>query len=72
MVVAHSIPDADASFKKKSGSIDLVSTKKTGRKRVQASILGSLVHVFGGTYFMGAFLKLCQDLLTFVSPQILK
>ncbi|KAI2474232.1 hypothetical protein C4B38_000299, partial [Diabrotica virgifera virgifera] len=58
---------AHAKFKSDSASVDFVNNKK----KKQASILPALFKCFGPIYFFGALLKLIQDLLTFVSPQIL-
>lgn len=41
-------------------------------KKKEASIMPALVKTFGVTFLFGALLKLIQDVLTFVSPQILK
>lgn len=38
----------------------------------QASILPALCKAFGPTFLFGSLLKLSQDILTFVSPQILR
>jgi len=63
---------AKAKFRKRSGSVDFVDPKeKKGRGR-EASVLGPMMRVFGPTFLVGALLKLSQDLLVFVSPQILK
>ncbi|XP_052898371.1 multidrug resistance-associated protein 1 isoform X3 [Anopheles moucheti] len=60
----------DVTFKKlgNTASVDFRTTKS---KNI-ASILPALIKTFGGTFLLGSFLKLGQDLLTFVSPQILK
>ncbi|XP_072401337.1 multidrug resistance-associated protein 1 isoform X3 [Diabrotica undecimpunctata] len=58
---------AHAKFKSDAASVDFVNNKK----KKQASILPPLLKCFGPIYFFGALLKLIQDLLTFVSPQIL-
>lgn len=42
------------------------------KQKTDASILMPLIKAFGGTFFMGSFLKLLQDLLTFVNPQLLR
>ncbi|KAI7815048.1 ABC subfamily C member [Rhyzopertha dominica] len=59
---------AHASFKSDSGRVDFVSSAK----KKPASILPALVQAFGPMFLFGALLKLVQDVLTFVSPQILK
>ncbi|XP_026281245.2 multidrug resistance-associated protein 1 isoform X2 [Frankliniella occidentalis] len=61
---------AKASFRKSSGSVDLTGGPKKPLK--QASVLPALCKAFGPTFVFGAVLKLIVDLLTFVSPQILK
>ncbi|GLV32342.1 Multidrug-Resistance like Protein 1 [Carabus blaptoides fortunei] len=60
---------AQASYTSDSARVDFQSTNK---KKKQASILPALCKAFGPTFMFGAFLKLLQDLLTFVSPEILK
>ncbi|XP_063922468.1 multidrug resistance-associated protein 1 isoform X1 [Zophobas morio] len=57
-----------ASYKLDSARVDIVDSST---KKKQASILPALVKAFGPTFVFGALLKLIQDLLTFVSPQIL-
>jgi len=49
-----------------------VEIKSDKSDKNQASILPILCKVFGPTFLFGAFLKLINDLMTFVSPQILK
>ncbi|XP_034253299.1 multidrug resistance-associated protein 1-like isoform X3 [Thrips palmi] len=63
-------PNAKASFRKSSGSVDLTSTTKNTQK--QASVLPAMCKAFGPTFVFGAALKLIVDILTFVSPQVLK
>ncbi|XP_050076523.1 multidrug resistance-associated protein 1 isoform X2 [Anopheles maculipalpis] len=60
----------DVTFKKlgNTASVDFRTTKS---KNI-ASILPALIKTFGGTFLLGSFLKLVQDMLTFASPQILK
>ncbi|KAF5286638.1 hypothetical protein FQA39_LY16212 [Lamprigera yunnana] len=57
----------NAAFKSDSARVDFVSSSK---KR-QASILPALCKTVGPTFMFGAALKLIQDILTFVSPQVL-
>jgi ATP-binding cassette subfamily C (CFTR/MRP) protein 1 len=61
-------PDTAASFKKSSSGVNFVESKP---KKV-ASILPPLIKAFGPVFLFGSCLKLAQDLLTFVSPQVLK
>ncbi|RZC38992.1 multidrug resistance-associated protein 1 [Asbolus verrucosus] len=56
-----------ASYKLDSARVDIVNSSA----KKHASILPALVKAFGPTFIFGALLKLIQDLLTFVSPQIL-
>ncbi|XP_022900245.2 multidrug resistance-associated protein 1 isoform X2 [Onthophagus taurus] len=58
----------DASFKSDTNRIEFVSNKE----KKQASILPAMVYAFGPPFLFGAFLKLLQDILTFVSPQLLR
>ncbi|XP_068898241.1 multidrug resistance-associated protein 1 isoform X6 [Tenebrio molitor] len=57
-----------ASYKLDSARVDIVNSSSSKK---QASILLALIKAFGPTFVFGAVLKLVQDLLTFVSPQIL-
>lgn len=66
--IAPAPATASASFKKSSGSINFSNTKA----RKPSSILPALVKAFGATFMFGSCLKLFNDLLTFVSPQVLK
>uniref|UniRef100_A0A182QBD7 ABC-type glutathione-S-conjugate transporter n=1 Tax=Anopheles farauti TaxID=69004 RepID=A0A182QBD7_9DIPT len=61
----------DVTFKKMGANAARVDFRTTKTKNI-ASILPALVKTFGGTFLLGSFLKLGQDLLTFASPQILK
>ncbi|XP_044597666.1 multidrug resistance-associated protein 1 isoform X6 [Cotesia glomerata] len=56
-----------ASFRKASGQVDFNST----RKKKVASVIIPLYRIFGPTFFFGALLKLSQDIMTFISPQVL-
>ena len=55
-----------ATFKKEKGgeAIVIMTPKK--------SVLPSLIKTFGPTFFAGAFLKLCSDLLSLYTPTIMK
>lgn len=64
------VPSPKASFRKRSGNVDFGDGKQ--RKKSQASILPALCKAFGSTFLFGSLLKLVQDLLTFVQPQLLK
>ncbi|KAK0171316.1 hypothetical protein PV328_009061 [Microctonus aethiopoides] len=59
---------AKASFRKSSGQVDFNNT----RKKKVASILIPLCRAFGPTFMFGAALKLSQDIMIFISPQLLK
>ncbi|CAH1990666.1 unnamed protein product [Acanthoscelides obtectus] len=56
-----------AKYKHNRTQVDFIQSPK----KKQASVLPALIKSFGPIYLFGAFLKLLQDLLTFVSPQIL-
>lgn len=64
----YRVENAKASFRKASGQVDFNS----GRKKKVASILPPICKAFGATFLFGALLKLFQDVMTFVSPQLLK
>ncbi|XP_063235793.1 multidrug resistance-associated protein 1-like isoform X1 [Bacillus rossius redtenbacheri] len=64
------VPSPKASFRKLSGSVDFVSGKQ-GKKR-QASVLPAIFKAFGLPFIFGSMLKLGQDILMFISPQILR
>lgn len=57
-----------AEYTKASSSVNITRTK--GEKT--ASILPAICKAFGPTFVFGSVLKLIQDVLTFVSPQILR
>jgi ATP-binding cassette subfamily C (CFTR/MRP) protein 1 len=59
---------ASATYKKSSASVNFATSKP----KSQASILPALCKAFGPIFLFGSCLKLAQDLLTFVSPQVLK
>ncbi|XP_025986920.1 multidrug resistance-associated protein 1 isoform X7 [Solenopsis invicta] len=62
------VESAKASYRKASGQVDFNSS----RKKKIASILPPICKAFGATFMFGAFLKLIQDIMTFISPEILK
>jgi hypothetical protein len=68
---------------KASRSADKISFQKATHRREQQrtdtpkkpkspSLVMALARSFGGTFFVAGLFKLCQDLLNFVSPQLLK
>nr|CAD7203960.1 unnamed protein product [Timema douglasi] len=59
----------EARFSRNSGRMDFVKTTKKTRK---PSVLLALVKAFGPTFLFGSILLFCVNVLTFVSPQILK
>ncbi|XP_012271250.1 multidrug resistance-associated protein 1 isoform X2 [Orussus abietinus] len=65
---AEIVQGTKASFRKSSGQVDF----NGGRKKKVASVLPPLCKAFGPTFIFGSLLKLFQDILTFVSPQILE
>ena len=67
-VYIFSVQGTKASFRKASGHVDFNS----GRKKKISSILPPLCKAFGTTFLFGSVLKFVQDIMTFVSPQILK
>lgn len=58
-----------ATYTKEKASVD---EKPKSKEKKIASILPALCKAFGPTFLFGAMLKLAQDLLTFVSPQVLR
>ncbi|VEN61317.1 unnamed protein product [Callosobruchus maculatus] len=56
-----------AKYKHNATQVDFIQSPK----KKEASVLPALIKSFGPMYLFGAFLKLLQDVLTFVSPQIL-
>ncbi|XP_063235809.1 multidrug resistance-associated protein 1-like isoform X7 [Bacillus rossius redtenbacheri] len=59
-----------ASFQKRNDSLEFVSGQRA--KKSQVSILPAIFKTFGPMFLFGSMLKLGQDLLVFVSPQILR
>lgn len=59
-----------ATYSKEKESTEKIEFSES-KQKTDASILMPLIKAFGGTFFMGSFLKLVQDLLTFVNPQLL-
>ncbi|KAI5710679.1 hypothetical protein M8J75_010653 [Diaphorina citri] len=71
-------PGTQAAYLKNSSNIDIAANGSTRppqdtskKPPAKASIVGALCKTFGPTFLFGSSLKLIQDLLTFVSPQIL-
>ncbi|XP_065568544.1 multidrug resistance-associated protein 1-like isoform X2 [Artemia franciscana] len=56
-----------AEFSKSKENVEI----KRAPKKKQISILPTLVKTFGWTFLSGSVLKLVQDMLTFISPQLL-
>lgn len=63
--------DGSAAYTKTRTSASVTITPEQKKKK-RASILGPIAKAFGPTFLFGAILKLVQDLLTFVSPQLLR
>ena len=59
------------SFQKASHRREEQNSERT-RKPKSPSLVMALARSFGGTFFVAGLFKLCQDLLNFVSPQLLK
>lgn len=57
-----------AEYTKASSSVNITRPKSEKK----ASILPAICKAFGPTFLFGSVLKLVQDILTFVSPQILR
>nr|CAD7573697.1 unnamed protein product [Timema californicum] len=66
---SEKVSSPKATFRKTSGRIDFVSGKQ--KTKQQASVLPAICKAFGPTFLFGSALKLFNDILTFVSPQIL-
>ncbi|XP_014222079.1 multidrug resistance-associated protein 1 isoform X4 [Trichogramma pretiosum] len=58
---------AKATFRKSSGQVDF----NNGKKKKMASVLPPLCKAFGPIFLFGVMLKVVQDVMTFISPQIL-
>jgi ATP-binding cassette, subfamily C (CFTR/MRP), member 1 len=59
---------AKATYSKTSASVNF----KPENERKPASILRALCLAFGGQFLFGSILKLLNDVLMFLSPQLLK
>ncbi|XP_023935367.1 multidrug resistance-associated protein 1 isoform X2 [Bicyclus anynana] len=64
----ENINGTKATYSKNSASVNF----KPEKERKHASILPALCLAFGGQFLFGSLLKLINDILMFVSPQILK
>lgn len=64
----ESFNETKATYRRTSASVNF----KPESEKKPASILPALCLAFGGQFFFGAFLKLINDVLTFLSPQLLK
>lgn len=60
-----------ARFTKNSASVNFTNPKSETSKK-QASIMPPICKSFGGIFLFGSALKLLNDILTFISPQILR
>ncbi|KAL1463595.1 hypothetical protein WDU94_015335, partial [Cyamophila willieti] len=76
---AGGTPRTQAAYLKSASNVDIANGggaksgagDKSKKPPPQASIITALCKTFGPTFVFGSSLKLIQDLLTFVSPQIL-
>lgn len=68
MDVLYRVGEPKAVYETKNG----VDFKPAPEKRKIVSILPALVKTFGPSFFFGGLLKVIQDCLGFVSPQILR
>ncbi|KAJ8938901.1 hypothetical protein NQ318_007616 [Aromia moschata] len=66
IILYNPSPSHYAQCKSNSGHVDFVDSKKK-----QPSVLPALVKSFGHIFIFGAVLKLLQDVIIFVGPQIL-
>lgn len=58
-------------LRNREGNMDRIEYRPAKSNKL-ASIVTPLYRTFGLTFFFGCLLKVVQDLLTFVSPQILR
>lgn len=79
LIKAKLIDTAKASYikNKSNGSIEVSPTEYTritrgSKNQKEASILPALCKSYGRTFLFGTFLKVIEDCLVFVSPQVLK
>ncbi|VVC43741.1 Hypothetical protein CINCED_3A019450 [Cinara cedri] len=79
LIKAKLLDNAKASYikHKSDGSIEVSPTEYTRitrdtKNQKEASILPALCKSFGRTFLFGTFLKVIEDCLVFVSPQVLK
>ncbi|PBC29188.1 Multidrug resistance-associated protein [Apis cerana cerana] len=64
----NNVQNTKASFRKGSGQVNF----NNEYKKKTSSVLPPLCKAFGATFLFGAVLKFIQDIITFVSPQILQ
>lgn len=65
----NAFTSASYSKSRTSGRVEINPEQK---KKRQASILPPIIKAFGPTFLFGAILKLVQDVMTFISPQLLR
>ena len=68
-VIPRKIAEPKAEYEAQNGGVDFKPS--TPEKKI-VSVLPALCKTFAPQFIMGALLKLVQDLLAFVSPQILR
>lgn len=71
-ILAKAAYSRDAKTTSGGGNDNVTFVKPRATEKTIASILPALCKAFGPTFMFGAMLKLAQDVLTFMSPQILK
>lgn len=62
-------PSGNAKYEKASSTVNI---SRVAKSQKQASILPAIAKAFGPTFLFGSVLKLAQDVMTFISPQILR
>ena len=65
-------PSAEHNASFQNGDVEIRPSVSFGKPAPVVSVLPALCKAFGGQFLLGACLKVVQDMLQFVSPQILK
>ena len=72
IIISYSIREAGSGKASYTKTPDTVDITPQGKKQKTASILPAICKAFGATFLFGSFMKFIQDIMTFISPQILR
>ena len=64
--------DSEIELKSETSTSDMKTKKKTKKKTKEPSLVRAVVYAFGGTILVAGIFKFFRDVVTFVSPLLLR